>query len=126
MNLLATIFLQITIIRTAVGLALSLAFALTLGTAGGGPFSSKRERYYNPDIARASDDWRASPKSQQPVSAKSSDAIDVAVSACVADWDAKPLPERDEFGRPQDNSAAARDAQRPTIEARCRRSARYR
>jgi hypothetical protein len=126
MNLLAVIFLQITIIRGAVGLALALAFALTLGTAGGGPFSSKRERYYDPDMARASDDWRASPKSKQAVSSKSDDAVEAAISACMADWDAKPLPERDEFGRRLDTSAAARDTQRPVIEARCRRSARYR
>jgi hypothetical protein len=126
MNLLAAIFLQITIIRGAVGLALTLAFALTLGTVGGGPFSSKRERYYDPDIARASDDWRAAPKSKQSVSTKSDDAVEAAISACMADWDAKPLPERDEYNRVMDTSAAAREAMRPTAEARCRRSARYR
>jgi hypothetical protein len=126
MNLLAAIFLQVTIIRAAVGLALTLAFVLTLGTAGGGPFSSKRERYYDPAMARASDDWRAAPTSKHAVSSKSDDAVEAAISACMADWDAKPLQERDEFGRALDTSAAARDTQRPIIEARCRRSARYR
>jgi hypothetical protein len=126
MNLLAAIFLQITIIRGAVGLALTLAFALTLGTAGGGPFSTKRERYYDPAMARASDDWRATPTSKQVASSKSDDAVEAAISACMADWDAKPLPERDEYNRTIDNSVAARDALRPTAEARCRRSARYR
>jgi hypothetical protein len=124
MNLLAAIFLQVTIIRMAVGVALTLAFALTLGTAGGGPFVVKR--YYDPDIARASDDWRAPPKSKERVLVKSDDVIEDAVSACVAAWDATPLPERDEFGRKLDTSAAVRDTQRPVIEARCRRSARYR
>jgi hypothetical protein len=121
MNLFAALFLQVTLIRWAVGLALSLVFALMLG-----PFTGKRERYSDPDIARASDDWRAAPTSKKTASSKSDDAVDAAISACMAAWDAKPLPERDEFNRPVDSSAAAREALRPTAEARCRRSARYR
>jgi hypothetical protein len=125
MNLLAAIFLQITIIRGAVGLALTLAFVLTLSTAGGGPFSSKRERYNDPGIARASDEWRAAPKRATPVTAGSEEAIEAAITECMSTWEATPLEPHDHFNRPVDTSSAAREAMRPTAEARCRRSVRY-